>query len=294
MSASESVMENAIAEGLAMALHNILPKISGTLQPFPNHRNEDREVALEKATESSQHCDFILAEVHCLFKELRLLCREENWPIKKSDNYIREILRDHYKCLHTIWRNAQPKVAATGHLKTPGEVEAHLINEQTQASKESRQATHHRNKYKHRKLILDHIAALKSDTYDNDLPSWQWLGRLIRTLGKHGMSSEESAVENGVENVLCVKTMDWHRNIDHELEIVDLQHMVDIDIFSLQGSHPLHRIHATENLTTKQDTVKGLLLALYDGAWIAGLTECQKESLEISTAPFPWMKVAVM
>ncbi|KAI6041830.1 hypothetical protein EDC04DRAFT_2978830 [Pisolithus marmoratus] len=346
MSTSESVMENAIAEGLATALRNILPKISGTLQPFPNRRRtphrkrkEDREVALEKATEPSHHCDFILVEVRRLFKarlyitqdvdfithkpasvhdvhayehedgptpdentiafdlsqnyaspwnafllelllqELQSCCREENWPIKKSDNYIREILRDRYKRLCTIWRNAQPKVAATGHLETPGEVEARLINERTQAGKESRQATCHRNKYERRKLILDHIAALKSDTYDDDLPSWQWLGRLIKTLGEHGMSSEESAVENGVENVL---------------QIVDLQHTVDIDIFSLQGSHPLRRIRATENPTTKRDAVKGLPLALYDGAWIAGLTERQKESLEISTALFPWMKVAVV
>ncbi|KAI6038371.1 hypothetical protein EDC04DRAFT_2603972 [Pisolithus marmoratus] len=277
MSTSESVMENAIAEGLATALCNILPKISGTLQPFPNHRHmphhkrkEDREVALEKATEPSHHCDFILAEVRCLFKvrlyitqdvdfithkpasvhdvhtyehedgptpdknmiafdlsqnyaspwnafllelllqELQSCCREENWPIKKSDNYIREILRDRYKCLHTIWRNAQPKVAATGHLEMLGEVEAHLINKQTQASKESRQATH------------------------------------------------------------C-----------HNLAMAWMPHQ---DL----------RIHATENLTTKRDTVKGLLLALYDSAWIASLTECQKESLEISTALFPWMKVAVV
>ncbi|KAI5986290.1 hypothetical protein EDC04DRAFT_2999462 [Pisolithus marmoratus] len=361
MSTSESVMENAIAEGLATVLRNILPKISGTLQPFPNRRRtphrkrkEDREVALEKATEPSHHRDFILAEVRHLFKarlyitqdvdfithkpasvhdvhayehedgptpnentiafdlsqnyaspwnafllelllqELQSRCREENWPIKKSDNYIREILRDRYKRLCTIWRNAQPKVAATGHLETPGEVEARLINERTQASKESRQVTRRRNKYEHRKLILDHIAALKSDTYDDDLPSWQWLGRLIKTLGEHGMSSEESAVENGVENVLRVKTMSWRRNIDRELEIVDLQRTVDIDIFSPQGSRPLHRIRATENPTTKRDAVKGLPLALYDGAWIAGLTERQKESLEISTAPLPWMKVAVV
>ncbi|KAI5993842.1 hypothetical protein EDC04DRAFT_2613299 [Pisolithus marmoratus] len=283
MSTSESVMENAIAEGLATVLHNILLKISGTLQPFPNHRKEDREVALEKATEPSHHRDFILAEVHHLFKvrlyitqdvdfithkpasvhdvhaykhedgltpdentiafdlsqnysspwnafllelllqELQSCCREENWPIKKSDNYIREILRDCYKCLHTIWRNAQPKVAATGHLEMP-------------ARRVDRRPT---------------------------IAIWQWLGHLIRTLGKHGMSSEESAVENGVENVLC-------------------------------GLCPLHRIHATKNPTTKQDAVKGLLLALYDGAWIASLTEWQKESLEISTAPFPWMKVAVV
>ncbi|KAI6039382.1 hypothetical protein EDC04DRAFT_2603244 [Pisolithus marmoratus] len=284
MSTSESVMENAIAEGLATALHNILLKISGTLQPFPNRRHmphrkrkEDREVALEKATEPSHHRDFILAEVRRLFKARLYITQDVDFITHKPAS-----------------RNAQPKVAATGHLETLGEVEARLINERTQAGKESRQATCRRNKYECRKLILDHIAALKSDTYDNDLPSWQWLGRLIKTLGEHGMSSEESAVENGVENVLRVKTMSWRRNIDRKLEIVDLQRMVDIDIFSPQGLHPLHRIHATENPTTKRDAVKELPLALYDGAWIAGLTERQKESLEISTALFPWMKVAVV
>ncbi|KAI5983429.1 hypothetical protein EDC04DRAFT_2616204 [Pisolithus marmoratus] len=221
MSASESVMENAIAEGLATVLHNILPKISGTLQPFPNcrrmphrKRNEDREVALEKATEPSQHRDFILAEVHHLFKARLYITQDVDFITHKP---------------------ASPKVAATGHLETLGEVKACLINEQTQTGKESRQATCQHN----------------------------WLGCLIRTLGEHGMSSEESAVENGVENIL-------------------------------HGSHPLHRIHATKNLTTKQDAVKGLLIALYDGAWIASLTEHQKESLEISTTLFPWMKVAVM
>ncbi|KAI6009192.1 hypothetical protein EDC04DRAFT_2610685 [Pisolithus marmoratus] len=140
----------------------------------------------------------------------------------------------------------------------PGKVEAHLINEQTQAGKESRQVTHCHNVG----LPKNFNQAYANYLLEIRVP-WQWLGHLIKTLGKHGMSSEESAVENGVENVLC-------------------------------GSCPLHRIHATENPTTKWDAVKGLLLALYDGAWIASLTECQKESLEILTAPFPWMKVAVV
>ncbi|KAI5980366.1 hypothetical protein EDC04DRAFT_2618817 [Pisolithus marmoratus] len=220
MSTSESVMENAIAEGLATALCNILPKISGTLQPFPNHRRtphrkrkEDREVALEKATEPSHHRDFILVgEVHHLFKARLYITQDVDFITHKPALYMMFMptnmkMRDSEGPLQMLAynrRNAQPKVAATGHLETPGEVEACLINERTQASKESRQATCRRNKYEHRKLILNHIAALKSDTYDDDLPSWQWLGRLIKTLGEHGMSSEESAVENGVENVLCV------------------------------------------------------------------------------------------
>ncbi|KAI6046825.1 hypothetical protein EDC04DRAFT_2597916 [Pisolithus marmoratus] len=103
VSTSESVMENAIAEGLATALHNILLKISGTLQPFPNHRhmphhkrNEDREVALEKATEPSHHCDFTLAEVHCLFKWLGCLIRTLGYMQLKTLQLSRTLLKDYH------------------------------------------------------------------------------------------------------------------------------------------------------------------------------------------------------
>jgi hypothetical protein len=44
----------------------------------------------------------------------------------------------------------------------------------------------------------------------------------------------------------------------------------------------------------KWGTVRGLPLALYNSAWIANLGEHEKESLQISTAPFPWMKVVVV
>ena len=59
------------------------------------------------------------------------------------------------------------------------------------------------------------MIAMKSDVQappgeaNVDVTSWQWLHRLIETLGEHGMSSEESSVENGVENVLHVKQMEW-------------------------------------------------------------------------------------
>jgi len=51
--------------------------------------------------------------------------------------------------------------------------------------------------------------ALKADLQDDDLPMWQWLQSLIKLLGEHGMSSEESSVENGVESILHIKKMDW-------------------------------------------------------------------------------------
>ena len=141
--------------------------------------------------------------------------------------------------------------------------------------------------------MLDHIVALKTNLQEDDLPVWQWLQSLIRALGESGMSSEESSVESGVENVLRVKHMEWRRNIDRELEMVDLQCIIDSDIFSQQGSRPLIRKRAHDNPTTARKALAGLPLALYDGAWMANLTERQLEALKISEEPFPWMQVIV-
>ncbi|KAI6102803.1 hypothetical protein F5141DRAFT_1065430 [Pisolithus sp. B1] len=285
---------------------------------------ENEEVRLEKQSEPAIHRDFILAEVHCLFKEklgitqdidfithhpataedvhaykyedgprpdrdnltfdltqnyslpwntciLQLLCQElqarcedKNWPVKRSDNYIMEILQECYK-------NAQPKLTSKGILETPMETK----------------------KYHHRIVVLKEMVKLKSEVQDNDLQSWKWLQCLVETLGEHGMSSEESSVENGVENVLRVKNMPWHRNIDWELEIVDFQCVLDIDIFSPQGSKPLTHKHSPDNPSMTHNAVRALPLALYDGAWITELTAHQFEALNIHQQTFPWMKVIV-
>ena len=139
-------------------------------------------------------------------------------------------------------------------------------------------------------MILNNIIAIKSEDLDDDLPSWRWLQHLIKTLGEDCMSSEESSVENSVTNVLWVKNMDWQRNIK-ELEIIDLQRVIDKDIFSPQGSRPLPRKCAPDNPVTSRDPVMGLPKALYDGLWMSELNEWHKESLKISGEKFSWMKV---
>ena len=133
--------------------------------------------------------------------------------------------------------------------------------------------------------MLDHIVALKTNLQEDDLTTWQWLQALIKALGESGMSSKESSVENGVENVLRVKNMEWRRNI--------LQRIINSDIFFQRGSQPLIRKRAHGNPTTTRKALTGLPLALYDGAWMANLTERQLEALKISQEPFSWVQVIV-
>ncbi|KAI6162799.1 hypothetical protein EDD17DRAFT_1756812 [Pisolithus thermaeus] len=265
-------------------------------------RQENHKLQLEKAMEPNHHCNFILAEVHHLFKEklgivqdidfithvpanagdicaykyedgpspntdnvafnlmqnhlspwnsfilsfllceFQAHCTQEAWPIRKDDDYIEELM-------------------AKGLIEMPAKQEAWLVEENLI------------QKYHRRKTVLDCIVTMKSEAPDDDLRSWQWLQHLIKSLGEHGMSSEESSVENGIENVLRVKKMEWWKNIDKELEIIDLQK------------------RAPDNPTSSQAPVAALPVALYNEEWISQLTECQRESLKISKEPFSWMKI---
>ncbi|KAI6095113.1 hypothetical protein F5141DRAFT_1068676 [Pisolithus sp. B1] len=218
---------------------------------------------------SSPWNSFILS---FLLREFQARCTQEAWPIRKDNDYIEEVLHERYK-------NARPKLTAKGLIETPAEQEARLVEENLI------------QKYHRRKTVLDHIVTMKSEAPDDDLRSWQWLQRLIKSLGEHGMSSEESSVENGIENVLRVKKMEWRKNIDKELEIIDLQRILDKDIFCSQGAKPLPRKRAPDNPTSSRAPVTALPAALYNEEWISQLTERQRESLKISKEPFPWMKI---
>ncbi|KAG6375694.1 hypothetical protein JVT61DRAFT_3268 [Boletus reticuloceps] len=245
-----------------------------------------------------------------LLREFQARCKDESWPVKKSDNYVRQALRNRYKRLRTTWLRGQPRLTSNGIVETPAEVEERMLEHLKQLGKASRQNTRRRNvsfrltvtkqihryfqKYLRRVSTLDGVVKLKTEGGDNDLVVWEWLQRLVRFLGENGMSSEESAVENNFEHVLRVKNMEWRRCIDRELDIVDVERIVDSDIFSPQGAKPVKRIRALDNPMSSRDAVKGLPVDLYDGAWFSRLTQREIDTLAVATHRFPWMKVATL
>ncbi|KAI6138146.1 hypothetical protein EDD17DRAFT_1435622, partial [Pisolithus thermaeus] len=158
-----------------------------------------------------------------LCQQLKDQCTTEQWPMQRPDTYIRRLLTEWYKRLRTTWRNAQPKLTEKGTVETPAETEARLVAERQVVLKQCRQTTRCR--------ILDHIVKLKTEGNEDNTGAWKWLQRLVKTLGEHGMSSDESDIGNDVEEVLRVKNMGWRRSIARELDLVDLQWLVDTDIF---------------------------------------------------------------
>ncbi|KAI6013802.1 hypothetical protein BKA83DRAFT_4499841 [Pisolithus microcarpus] len=211
-----------------------------------------------------------------ILQDLQTRCRNENWPIHR-----------------TVWRKAQPKLTEKGTLETPAETETRLVAERETLLKANRQTTRRHNKYCRRTTVVKNLVKLKMEENEDDVDAWKWLKDLITSLGERGMSSEESGVENEVEVVLRVKNLPWRRSIERELDLIDLQRLLDGDIFAPQGARPLRRIRAPGNPASARPAVKGLPIALYDRSWIAELSQRQLEALHIADTPFPWMKIAV-
>ncbi|KAG1871694.1 hypothetical protein F4604DRAFT_1525100, partial [Suillus subluteus] len=155
--------------------------------------------------------------IDSLIEELQKRVVEDSWPIQRSEAYFREILQHRYKRLRTIWTTAQPKTTAKGTLETPAEVEERMIAKKDETLKSTHQTTHRKNQ--------------TSDENREDLPAWQWLQLLVKTLGEGGMSLKESDLENQIETVLRVKNMVWRHAMEWELDIIDHQRLIDDDIF---------------------------------------------------------------
>jgi hypothetical protein len=84
----------------------------------------------------------------------------------------------------------------------------------------------------HRATVLHHLVKQKTGNKEEDLPAWQWLQQLVKTLGECSMSLEESNLENDIETVLHVKNIVWCHVVERELNIINHQRLMDDDIFS--------------------------------------------------------------
>ncbi|KAI6014354.1 hypothetical protein EDC04DRAFT_2904115 [Pisolithus marmoratus] len=95
----------------------------------------------------------------------------------------------------------------------PAETETWLVAEWNALLKANCQTMHHHNKYYQQLAVVEYLVKLKMEENEDDIDTWKWLKDLLACLGKHGMSSEESGVENNVEIVLYMKNLPWHHSI---------------------------------------------------------------------------------
>ena len=131
---------------------------------------------------------------------------------------------------------------------------------------------------------------IKEESRALDLGIWQWLESLVVSLGEEGMSSDESDVDEqtGTE-VLYANKMNWRRNVEGEMDMIDEQRKIDKDLFSRKGSKPTRRLRPSNANESRRDPPKGLFRALYQKEWLE--THKDKRSLEIRKENFEWMKI---
>ncbi|KAF8221025.1 hypothetical protein L208DRAFT_1330472, partial [Tricholoma matsutake] len=157
-----------------------------------------------------------------------LLTKADGWADlpERSKAYFLNMITEKVDRARGYWRKAQPKIKDDGEVETLQEVEDQMIVSKNENGKYS-----HMGRWRR---------AVEGVT---DISAWQWMERLLRHLGKDGMSSDESDIEGELDTtVFCVKMMPWRHNIDKELDIIDKQWVKDKDLFSPRGSKPGQRI----------------------------------------------------
>ncbi|KAI6104031.1 hypothetical protein EV401DRAFT_2079251 [Pisolithus croceorrhizus] len=267
-----SAFTDALTRGIETALRNVFT--SGQFSQYTKQspckrRIQAKEVDEIRVIETQEEHNFYLEKVQLLFQEKFNFAHDMDFIVYEPAD--------------------KDEVHAYEYEDGPGPNPEHLQFDLAKNSKSPWNSM----RYAWRVAVLDHIVKLKTEGNEDDAGAWKWLQRLVKTLGEHGMSSDESDIGNDVEEVLRVKNMGWRHSIARELDLVDLQQLVDTDIFAPQGSRPMRRIRAPGNPESCRDAVKGLPLSLYDSAWVASLRQHQLDKLNTCEEQFSWMQIAV-
>ena len=128
-----------------------------------------------------------------------------------------------------------------------------------------------------------------------DLPAWQWLLKVVDTLGVDGASSEESDCEESIRTIYRTKKMPWRRrDLSDVLSIVDDERLIDKTIYHSQGSKPVPRQRErNRGPESRRPPPSNLPLAFYDDAWFNSLDEASKREVDPNEEEFEWVHLTV-
>ena len=227
---------------------------------------------------------------------------EVGYVSERPEDYYRALVVDKFKRCQRVWKNARPKLNERGVMETPEQLEKRMEDESGERSRVSRQAERRRNvrpqfphwkfndrlqRWKRRLRIVNNKVRFEAR---GDLAVWEWLQKLVYSLGVDGMSSDESEDGDDTEILYRVKRMPWRRDIRKELEIIDTTRVKEKGIFSRQGSRPVKRIRGDEPPVSAREAPRFLPKELYDGGW---LQEQRFPDLKpgFSQEQFDWMEI---
>jgi hypothetical protein len=108
----------------------------------------------------------------------------------------------------------------------------------------------------------------------------------VETLGKDGMSSDESEHEDGEVQVFRLKKMPWRADVDHEMHIIDQQRLAGASNFTPHRSKPAKRFRNAIQESSRP-AIEGLPRALYNSSWL----NAQSPSFTVSDKKLQRMEI---
>lgn len=143
-------------------------------------------------------------------------------------------------------------------------------------------------KFDTRNKITSTLLDDRTATGKDDQAVWAYLHSIVETLGKDGMSSDESEHEDGDVQVFRLKTMPWRADFSNELQIIDEQRLVGAATFTPRGSKPAKRFRNANRESSRQ-AIEGLPRAFYEPSWLKD----QPPRFTISDTKFQRMEIIV-
>jgi hypothetical protein len=135
---------------------------------------------------------------------------------------------------------------------------------------------------------------IKQQQDASDIKHWRWMQSMIEKLGWDGMSSEESANESDIETTYRPRILEWRRDIDNYLSIIDKEYRNLARLKSRRGPRPALRRRSEANKISTRDPVAGLPICFYRETWLMKKSETYIErTLCPSMERFKWMELRV-
>lgn len=135
---------------------------------------------------------------------------------------------------------------------------------------------------------------LREGDSHGDLEIWEWLAGVLGRLGHEGMSSDDSSVE-GHETVYRVKILNWQRQIQNYLDIIDQQRKLEPSIYTGRGSKGVKRVRVEGYHSSTRDPVVGLPRSFYDDSWFREMENVGRDwTLHVSPEEFEWIPLRTM
>lgn len=85
--------------------------------------------------------------------------------------------------------------------------------------------------------------------------------------------------------------MDWHRDVDYKLRLVDKERWINKDLGSGRGARPAIWIREDRNGSSSREAPQGLPRVLYDVDWVESLTRYEFQKMHISDEEFHWIRI---